>query len=81
MDCWVCGHDWEKIIADDVSRRQYDEHLLVTERNLQRRFAEEGFVHDIKWETLSQRLQWAGAHPSIGMHPGHQPSLFRVETK
>ena len=52
MDCRDCGHDWEELIADDVSRRQHDDHLLETQRNHQLRFDKDGYAHDIKWETL-----------------------------
>ena len=62
MDCRDCGHDWEELIADDVSRRQHDDHLLETQRNHQLRFVEDGYAHDIKWETLLHHpVQWASA--------------------
>ena len=35
MDCRDCGHDWEELIADDVSRRQHDDNLLETQPNNQ----------------------------------------------
>ena len=72
MDCRDCGHDWEELIADDVSRRQHDDHLLETQRNHQLRFVEDGYAHDIKWETLLQHpVQWASAAGA---------PRFRVET-
>ena len=68
MDCRDCGHDWEELIADDVSRRQHDDNLLETQPNNQLRFVKDGYAHDIKWETLLQRFS------------GHRPPWFRVET-